>query len=404
MKFVRYRAANDYVEQFFFCGQLSKNTTGKEILKKVDSFFQEHRLSWANCVSACADGVPSMMEIRKGFMSFVNKENNDILIVHCYLRRENLAAREIQENLTVVFKEVVSVVNYIKSRPLCTRLFRVFCDKLGTEPGGLLYHSNIPWLSRGKVLERVANLRNKVGAFFKEQKHELSERFSDNEWIAKLLFLADFFSHLNQLNTSMQGKDKIFLDVSEDIIAFKARMESYMHRMEHGKIAAFPALNAFVEEEFNLHNICQIFLVHLSSFLFKLDMYILSHDYSRTFNWVRCHFELSALQVHSETDCIAKQLIELQSRQLWRNKFKNVSLTQFWAEVQSKEPNLSDLSWQATKALLPFSTTYLCEAVFSALAMIKTKYRNQLQPEDDIGCALTTIDPNFDNLVMHIQG
>ena len=36
--------------------------------------------------------------------------------------------------------------------------------------------------------------------------------------------------------------------------------------------------------------------------------------------------------------------------------------------------------------------------------MIKTKYRNQLQPEDDIRCALTTIDPNFDKLVMHIQG
>ena len=115
------------------------------------------------------------MGIRKGFMSFVKKENNEVLIVHCYLHRENLAANEIQENLTVVFKEVVSVVNHIKSRPLCTRLFRVFCDKVGTEHGGLLHHSNICWLSRGKVLERVANLRNKVGAFLKEQKHELSE-------------------------------------------------------------------------------------------------------------------------------------------------------------------------------------------------------------------------------------
>ena len=117
------------------------------------------------------------------------------------------------------------------------------------------------------MLERVGNLRNKVGAFLKEQKLELSEQFSDNEWIAKLLFLADFLSHLNQLNTSMQGKDEIFLDVSEDIITFKARMELYMHQMEHGKIAAFLALNTFVEEEeFNLHNICQIFLEHLSSF------------------------------------------------------------------------------------------------------------------------------------------
>ena len=120
-------------------------------------------------------------------MNFVKKESNHILIVYCYLHRENLAAKEIQENLTVVFKEVVSVVNYIKSRPLCTRLFRVFCDEMGTKHGGLLYHLNIRWLLREKVLERVANLRNKVGAFLKEQKHKLSERFSDNEWIVKLL-------------------------------------------------------------------------------------------------------------------------------------------------------------------------------------------------------------------------
>ena len=405
MVFVRYRTADDYVEQFLFCRPLTKYTTGEEIYKKVDSFFEEHQLLWTDCVSACADGAPAMMGIKKGFMSFAKKQNNDILIVHCYLHRENLAAKDIQANLASVFKEVVCVVNYIKSHSLCTRLFRVFCDEMGAEHSGLLYHSNIRWLSRGKMLQRIVSLRNEVGAFLKERKHELSERFKDNEWIAKLLFLADFFSHLNQLNTSMQGKDKIFLDVSEDIITFKAKMELWMHRMEQGKIAAFPALNSFVEEEeFNLDSVREIFLDHLSSFLSELDRYIPPNDYSKKFNWVRCPFEVSALHVHPDMDCIAEQLIELQNRQLWRNKFENVSLTQFWAEVQSKEPNLSDLCWQATKALLPFPTTYLCEAGFSALAMIKTKYRNQLQPEDDIRCALTTIDPNFDKLVAKVQG
>ena len=78
-------------------------------------------------------------------------------------------------------------------------------------------------------------------------------------------------------------------------------------------------------------------------------------------------------------------------------------MTQFWTNILSKEPNLSDLCKQATIALLPFRTTYLCEAGFLTLEMVKTKYRNQLQPKDDTSCALTTIIPDFDKLVKQVQ-
>ena len=113
---------------------------------------------------------------------------------------------------------------------------------------------------------------------------------------------------------------------------------------------------------------------------------------------------MSALEVHSDIDCIAEELLELQSRQMWKDKFKKASLTQFWANVKSMEPRLSDLCKQAATALLPFPTTYLYESGFSTLTMIKTKYRNRLQPEDDSRCALATIIPEFDKLVKQVQG
>ena len=59
------------------------------------------------------------------------------------------------------------------------------------------------------MLERVASQRNEISTFLKEQKHEFFDRFSDDEWIAKLLFLADFFSYMNQVNSLCKEKRKI---------------------------------------------------------------------------------------------------------------------------------------------------------------------------------------------------
>ena len=128
-----------------------------------------------------------------------------------------------------------------------------------------------------------------------------------------------------------------------------------MHRMETAKLAAFPALNLFVEEKnIDLIGICAIFFEHLTTFDFELDWYIPSQNYSQIFNWVPTPFEVSALEIHSQIDCIAKQLIKLPSRQMWRDKLKTVSLTQFGANVQSMKPNLSNLCQQAAVALCLF--------------------------------------------------
>ena len=128
----------------------------------------------------------------------------------------------------------------------------------------------------------------------------------------------------------MQGKEKLFFDVLESIDAFKGKIRLWIHRMKSGKLAAFPGLNLFVEEkDLNLGIILPIFLEHLNTFLSELDRYIPSNDYCRIFNWVRNPFQVSALEVHSDMDCIAEQLLELQSRQMWKDKFKKACLTQF---------------------------------------------------------------------------
>ncbi|GFV20186.1 zinc finger BED domain-containing protein 5 [Trichonephila clavipes] len=62
-----------------------------------------------------------------------------------------------------------------------------------------------------------------------------------------------------------------------------------------------------------------------------------------------------------------------------KRQFCNKTLFQFWAEVDDE---FSELKTKAFRILLPFSTSYLCETGFSAVAAaLKTKYRSQLNIE-----------------------
>lgn len=49
----------------------------------------------------------------------------------------------------------VAAVHFVKSRALQTRLFGQLCREMKAGHDTLLYHCEVPWLSHGKVLQRV---------------------------------------------------------------------------------------------------------------------------------------------------------------------------------------------------------------------------------------------------------
>ncbi|KAF2349350.1 hypothetical protein FHG87_019897 [Trinorchestia longiramus] len=49
------------------------------------------------------------------------------------------------------------------------------------------------------------------------------------------------------------------------------------------------------------------------------------------------------------------------------------------------------------------SSTYLCEAGFSALVILKTKQRNRLDVENDLRCALPSFNPRISDIVRKKQ-
>jgi len=73
------------------------------------------------------------------------------------------------EPFKLVFQEAIKVVNFIKSRALQSRLFTKLCSEMGSDHIQLLLHTEVRWLSRGRMLSRLFELHYEVQLFLEEK-------------------------------------------------------------------------------------------------------------------------------------------------------------------------------------------------------------------------------------------
>jgi len=117
-----------------------------------------------------------------------------------------------------VLKQVVKLVNAVKSSALNTRLFRRFCEQMDSYHYNLLCHTEMRWLSKGNVLKRDFALRIELRDFFMQQKKEELAKFLQD--VASLAYLVDIFGRLNELTLPLQGHDKKIINFIDVLTAF----------------------------------------------------------------------------------------------------------------------------------------------------------------------------------------
>lgn len=129
---------------------------------------------------------------------------------HCVLHRHALVSKKMSSELKQVLNEAICIVNYIKSRPFQSILFKIVCEEMGSQHCSLLLHTEVRWLLRGNVLSRLFELRDDLNIFVSGQNLSISTRYfellHDDQWFIKLAYLADIFSKLNEVTKSLLGK------------------------------------------------------------------------------------------------------------------------------------------------------------------------------------------------------
>ena len=161
LTYVRYIDHNegDMKEDILSVSELPTHTTSSEIFEVLNGFIEERGLKWKNCIGVCTDGAACLTGRNSRLVTKIkDTAGNNLLSMHCYIHRQNLASKKMAPELNEVLSQSVKIINYIKTGALNTRLLKALCNEMGSDHQNLLFHLEFHWLFRGEVLKRLYEL------------------------------------------------------------------------------------------------------------------------------------------------------------------------------------------------------------------------------------------------------
>lgn len=347
-----------------------------------------------------------MMGGHRGLRGLIEAVNPEISVDHCIIHRYSLGSKSLPGNLKLVFEDVLKIVNFIKSRDVNSRIFKELCKEMGEHYQVLLYHTDVRWLSRGKVVRRVIELRKAIQEFLEEKGSPFATKFTDKEWLARLCYLADIFAELNSGNLQLQGRNTTVIDAHQTVTAFLGKLRLWIRRLEKGMIVQFPTLDQFVEENSQdtgslLQTINKEMSDHLKGLETSMHHYFPEIEQETTsLQWIIHPFSVPDEAIHDNDFPAKEEWITMRANEALKIEFQNQNADSFWISRLADSPTLSK---RALKLLVSFSTTYLCEKGFSTLLGMKTKKRTRLNVANDARLALSTTKPRIPQLASSMQ-
>ncbi|XP_068250247.1 zinc finger BED domain-containing protein 5-like [Palaemon carinicauda] len=188
-----------------------------------------------------------------------------------------------------------------------------------------------------------------------------------------------FVTKVKEKAPSLQEKNTTVIAHSDAIGAFIGKLQVWKRRIQKMNTSSFPNLDDILNEGSFSDSLKTEIEDHLKRLENEFQRYNPRiGEISYVFSLARNPF---SLEVDDVPEDLQEQFRELKFNSVAKDDFTSLSMGKFWIKYLSVYQNISQ---QILQVVVPFSSTYLCEAGFSALVGIKTKKRNKLDVASDL--------------------
>ena len=399
-------------EEFVKLLPLHGRTRGEDTFNAFLKFAKDSNLPLSKLVAITTDGAPSMTGRNNGFLSLCAKNESfpKFLSYHCIIHQEALCAKVLKFDHVM---KIVTHVNYIRSSSTRHRLFRNILSVSDSEYDDVILHADIRWLSRGKTLERFCCLLDEIRDFMKSCPGQYYQELDDKSWLIDLAFLADITSKLNELNLKLQGKGHNISDMISIVNAFENKLKLWIVHLNRNSLSHFPTLKSMAEKVNGGNRDFSSFAKHLetlgSEFGNRFSQFSLLEPVIMFVNNPFASVDVCELGgrvceifENCNPEELEMEILNLQTDLSLKSSYPTCG--NFWTLVDSKRyPIVRNV---ALKMYSCFGSTYLCEAAFSTMNIIKNKYRTCLTDshlDDALRAACSSYTPDFPQLVASMQ-